>query len=106
MQEQPERRETLPCHPLSARLTALDDWRPRVDGLVVQRLALSLREVEALRAQAPAADGVCEEGWVVPAQQWDSVAAVPVASGVRPGARRRIAHAALLRQRQGNAALL
>src|SRR6266446_5388175 len=35
----------------------------------------------------------------------DHAAAAPIAGGVRPGARRRIAHAALLRQRQGNAAL-
>ena len=36
----------------------------------------------------------------------DHAAAAPVAGGMRPGARRRIAHAELLRQGQGNAALL
>jgi hypothetical protein len=36
----------------------------------------------------------------------DHTAAAPVAGRVRPGARRRIAHAQLLRQSQGNAPLL
>ncbi len=36
----------------------------------------------------------------------DHAAAAPIAGCVRPGARRHIAHAQLLRQRQGNAALL
>ena len=36
----------------------------------------------------------------------DHAPAAPVAGRVRPGARRRIAHAELLRQRQGNTALL
>ena len=36
----------------------------------------------------------------------DHTAAAPIAGGMRPGTRRRIAHTVLLRQGQGNAALL
>src|SRR5215471_1226058 len=65
-----ERREALPVHPVPAGLTALEDWRLQVDGLVAQPLNLSVSEVEALGAQARTADFLCEEGWVVPEQQW------------------------------------
>jgi DMSO/TMAO reductase YedYZ molybdopterin-dependent catalytic subunit len=89
MHEQLEQREALPAHPLPAGLAASDDWRLRVDGLVAQPLALSLREVDALEAQAHAADFVCEEGWVVPEQQWAgvAVAAILARAGVQPTAR-------------------
>ena len=71
MHEQPEPREALPDHPVPAGLAAPADWQLRVDGLVAQPLVLSLREVDVLAAQTHAADFVCEEGWVVPEQQWD-----------------------------------
>ncbi len=89
MHEQLEQREALPAHPLPAGLAASDDWRLRVDGLVAQPLALSLREVDALEAQAHAADFVCEEDWVVPEQQWAgvAVAAILARAGVQPTAR-------------------
>jgi len=89
MHEQPERREALPAHPVPAGLATLEAWRLRVDGLVAQPLALSLREVDALEAQAHAADFVCEEGWVVPEQQWAgvAVAALLARAGVQPAAR-------------------
>jgi DMSO/TMAO reductase YedYZ molybdopterin-dependent catalytic subunit len=57
-----ERREVLPAHPLPAGLAAPAAWQLRVDGLVAQPLVLSLSEVDALEAQAHAADFVCEEG--------------------------------------------
>jgi DMSO/TMAO reductase YedYZ molybdopterin-dependent catalytic subunit len=48
MMPQPERREALPDHPVPAGFTSSEAWRLRVDGLVVQPLALSLSEVDAL----------------------------------------------------------
>ena len=65
---QHEQREALPDHPVPAGLGAPAAWRLRVDGLVAQPLALSLSEVDALGAQAHAADFVCDAGWMVPAQ--------------------------------------
>ena len=65
---QPEQREALPAHPVPAGLATPEDWRLRVNGLVAQPLALSLSEVDALGAQAHAADFVCDAGWMVPAQ--------------------------------------
>jgi len=84
-----ERREALPIHSAPAGLTAPNAWRLLVDGLVTQPLALSVCEVEALGAQAHAADFVCEEGWVVPDQQWEgvAVAAILERAGVQPEAR-------------------
>src|SRR5215510_6432963 len=81
-----ERREALPVHPVPAGLAASEDWRLRVDGLVAQPLDLSVSEVEALGAQARAADFICEEGWVVPDQQWEgvAVAAILERAGVQP----------------------
>jgi DMSO/TMAO reductase YedYZ molybdopterin-dependent catalytic subunit len=86
---QPEQRVALPAHPLPAGLTLPDAWRLRVDGVVVQPLALSLCEIDALAAQAHTGDVVCEAGWVVPAQQWAGVAVAAVLSraGVQPDAR-------------------
>jgi DMSO/TMAO reductase YedYZ molybdopterin-dependent catalytic subunit len=68
MHEQPKRREALLAHPVPAGLATLEAWRLRVDGLVAQPPALSLSEVDALGAQAHAADFVCDAGWMVPAQ--------------------------------------
>src|SRR5262245_12498184 len=84
-----ERREALPIHSAPAALAAPNAWRLRVDGLVAQPLALSVCEVEALGAQAHAADFVCEAGWVVPDQQWEgvAVAAILERAGVQPEAR-------------------
>jgi DMSO/TMAO reductase YedYZ molybdopterin-dependent catalytic subunit len=84
-----ERREALPVHPVPAGLAAEDAWRLRVDGLVAQPLALSVSEVEAFGAQARSADFVCEEGWMVPEQQWEGVpvAAILGRAGVDPAAR-------------------
>ena len=84
-----ERREALPVHPVPAELTAPEAWRLRVDGLVAQRLDLSISAVEALGTQARAADFVCEEGWMVPDQQWEgvAVAAILARAGVQPEAR-------------------
>ena len=89
MHEQPERREALPAHPVPAGLATPEDWRLRVNGLVAQPLALSLSEVDALGAQAHAADFVCDEGWMVPDQQWEgvTVAAILGRAGVLPEAR-------------------
>jgi DMSO/TMAO reductase YedYZ molybdopterin-dependent catalytic subunit len=63
MMPQRERREALP-----AGLAAPAAWQRRVDGLVAQPLVRSLRAVDALEAQAHAADFVCDAGWMVPAQ--------------------------------------
>jgi DMSO/TMAO reductase YedYZ molybdopterin-dependent catalytic subunit len=84
-----EQRETLPVHPAPPTLPAPDAWRLRVDGLVAQPLDLSVSEVEALGAQAHAADFVCEEGWMVPDQQWEGVAVATILgrAGVQPEAR-------------------
>jgi DMSO/TMAO reductase YedYZ molybdopterin-dependent catalytic subunit len=84
-----EQREALPAHPVPAGLAALDAWRLRVDGLVAQSLDLSVSEVEALGTQAHAADFVCEEGWMVPDQQWEGVAVAAILgrAGVQPEAR-------------------
>ncbi|MGE3537787.1 MAG: molybdopterin-dependent oxidoreductase [Candidatus Tectimicrobiota bacterium] len=89
MQEPRERRAALPAHLLPAGLAALDAWQLRVDGLVAQSLVLRLHEVDALAAQAHTADFVCEEGWVVPEQQWAgvAVAALLAHAGVQPAAR-------------------
>ena len=87
--QQLERREALPVHPVPAGLAAPEAWRLRVDGLVAQRLDLSVSAVEALGTQARAADFVCEEGWMVPDQQWEgvAVAAILERAGVQPEAR-------------------
>jgi DMSO/TMAO reductase YedYZ molybdopterin-dependent catalytic subunit len=89
MMPQPERREALPDHPVPAGFAAPEAWRLRVDGLVVQPLALSISEVDALGAQTHTADFVCEEGWMVPDQQWEgiAVAAILGRAGVQPEAR-------------------
>ena len=87
--QQLERREALPEHPVPVGLAAPEAWRLRVDGLVAQCLDLSISEVEALGAQAQSADFVCEEGWMVPDQQWEGVAVAAILgrAGVQPGAR-------------------
>jgi DMSO/TMAO reductase YedYZ molybdopterin-dependent catalytic subunit len=87
--QQRERREVLPVHPVPAVLAAPDDWRLRVDGLVAQPLDLSISEVEVLGAQARTADFVCEEGWMVPEQQWAGIAVAAILghAGVQPAAR-------------------
>jgi DMSO/TMAO reductase YedYZ molybdopterin-dependent catalytic subunit len=59
---QSERREALPDHPVPAWVAAPEVWRLRVDGLVVQPLALSISDVDALGAQTHTTDSVCEEG--------------------------------------------
>ena len=84
-----ERREVLPEHPVPGGLTVPDAWRLRVDGLVALPLNLSISEVEALGVQTHAADFVCEEGWVVPDQQWEGVAVAAILehAGVQPEAR-------------------
>jgi DMSO/TMAO reductase YedYZ molybdopterin-dependent catalytic subunit len=89
MMQQFERREALPVHPMPPGLAAPATWRLRVDGLVAQPLDLSVREVEALGAQTCSADFVCEEGWMVPEQQWEgvAVAAILERAGVEPAAR-------------------
>ena len=89
MHEQPERREALPAHPVPAGLATPEDWRLRVDGLVAQPLALSLSEVDALGAHTHAADFICDEGWMVPNQQWEGVAVAAILgrAGVQPAAR-------------------
>jgi DMSO/TMAO reductase YedYZ molybdopterin-dependent catalytic subunit len=83
-----ERREALPVHPVPVGLVASDAWRLRVDGLVAQSLDLSVSEIEALGAQARSADFVCEEGWMVPNQQWEGVAVAAILgrAGVQPEA--------------------
>src|ERR1700730_2016219 len=60
-----------------------------MDGLVAHPLALSLSEVDALGPQTHAADFVCEEGWVVPEQQWAGVAVAAILRrvGAQPEAR-------------------
>jgi DMSO/TMAO reductase YedYZ molybdopterin-dependent catalytic subunit len=89
MMPQHEQREVLADHPVPTGLAAPAAWRLRVDGLVAQPLALSLSEVDVLGAQAHAADFVCEEGWMVPDQQWDGVAVAAILgrAGVQPEAR-------------------
>jgi DMSO/TMAO reductase YedYZ molybdopterin-dependent catalytic subunit len=84
-----EQREALPVHPVPVGLAAPDTWRLRVDGLVAHPLDLSISEVEALAGQAHLADFVCEEGWMVPDQQWEgvAVAAILERAGVEPAAR-------------------
>jgi Oxidoreductase molybdopterin binding domain len=72
-----ERRKALPVHPVPTGLATQDAWRLQVDGLVSQPLVLSVSEVEAFGAQARSADFVCDEGWMVPEQQWEGV---PVAA--------------------------
>jgi DMSO/TMAO reductase YedYZ molybdopterin-dependent catalytic subunit len=87
--QQLERREALPVHAVPAGLAAPDAWRLWVDGLVTQPLDLSISDVEALGVQARAADFVCEEGWMVPDQQWEGVAVAAILgrAGVQPQAR-------------------
>jgi DMSO/TMAO reductase YedYZ molybdopterin-dependent catalytic subunit len=87
--QQYERREVLPVHLVPAGVATPDAWRLRVEGLVAQPLALSIRDVEALGTQAHAVDFVCEEGWMVPDQQWEGVEVVAVLehAGVKPTAR-------------------
>jgi DMSO/TMAO reductase YedYZ molybdopterin-dependent catalytic subunit len=86
---QPERREALPDHPVPGGLAAPDAWRLRIHGLVVQPLALSLSEVDALGAQTHAAECVCDEGGMVPEQPWEGVAVAAILrrTGVQPEAR-------------------
>lgn len=84
-----ERREALPVHVVPAGLPTPVAWRLQVDGLVRQPLRLSIDEVEALGLQRCGADFPCEEGWVVPDQQWDGVAVAAIlgCAGVLPQAR-------------------
>lgn len=84
-----EQRDALPVHPMPTGLAAQDAWRLRVDGLVTQPLDLSMDAVDALEAQVSSADFVCEEGWVVPEQQWQgvAVAAILQRAGVQPQGR-------------------
>ncbi|MGE3535920.1 MAG: molybdopterin-dependent oxidoreductase [Candidatus Tectimicrobiota bacterium] len=84
-----EQRGALPVHPVPAALATPDAWRLRVDGLVARPLDLSLSEVEALGMQARTEDFVCEEGWMVPTQQWQGVAVATILAfaGVEPAAR-------------------
>ena len=83
-----ERREVLPVHPVPAGVAAPDAWQLRVEGLVAKPLALSIADVDALETQAYTADFVCEEGWMVPDQQWEgvAVAAILERAGVEPTA--------------------
>ena len=76
-------------HPVPVGLAASDAWRLRVDGLVAQSLDLSVSEIEALGVQARSADFVCEEGWMVPNQQWEGVAVAAILgrASVQPEAR-------------------
>jgi DMSO/TMAO reductase YedYZ molybdopterin-dependent catalytic subunit len=87
--QQYERREALSVHPVPAGVATPDAWRLRVEGLVTRPLTLSIRDVEALGMQAHSADFVCEEGWMVPDQQWEGVevAAILERAGVKPTAR-------------------
>ena len=74
---------------MPAGLAAPDAWRVRVHGLLTQPLEVSLSEVETLAAQTHTADGVCEEGWLVPDQPWEGVALAALFgdAGVPPSAR-------------------
>lgn len=83
-----ERREALPVHPVPAGMTTPNTWRLRVDGLVAKPLVLSVSEVETLGVQARSADFVCEEGWMIPEQQWEGVpvTAILARAGVDPAA--------------------
>ena len=87
--QQYERREALPVHPVPAEVATPDAWRLRVEGLVTKPLALTIRDVEALGTRAHSADFDCEEGWMVPDQQWEGVevAAILERAGVKPTAR-------------------
>jgi DMSO/TMAO reductase YedYZ molybdopterin-dependent catalytic subunit len=89
MMPQSERREALPDHPVPAGMAAPEAWRLCVDGLVVQPLALSISDIDALGAQTHTADFVCEEGWRVPEQQWTGVAVAALLgrAGVLPEGR-------------------
>jgi DMSO/TMAO reductase YedYZ molybdopterin-dependent catalytic subunit len=89
MMPQSERREALPDHPVPAGMAAPEAWRLCVDGLMVQPLALSLSDIDALGAQTHTADFVCEEGWIVPEQQWTGVAVAALLgrAGVLPEGR-------------------
>jgi DMSO/TMAO reductase YedYZ molybdopterin-dependent catalytic subunit len=89
MMQPSERRKALPVHPVPAGVATPETWQLRVDGLVGQALMLSIDAVEALGAQAYSADFVCEEGWMVPDQQWEgvAVAAILARAGVAPTAR-------------------
>ena len=84
-----EQRAALPVHPMPAGLTTPEAWRLRVDGLVAQPLALSIRDVEALGTQARSEDFICEDGWTVPDQHWEgvSLAAILRQAGVQPAGR-------------------
>jgi DMSO/TMAO reductase YedYZ molybdopterin-dependent catalytic subunit len=57
-----------------------------VDVLGAQPLDVSRSEVEALAAQTHTAHGVCEDGWMVPAPQWEGVAVAALLgyAGVQP----------------------
>jgi DMSO/TMAO reductase YedYZ molybdopterin-dependent catalytic subunit len=83
------KRTALPVHPVPAGLPDNAAWRLRVDGLVAQRLELSAADVNRLERSAPSGDFACEEGWVVPDQQWEGVlvAAALQRAGLLEGAR-------------------
>jgi DMSO/TMAO reductase YedYZ molybdopterin-dependent catalytic subunit len=87
--QQHERREALPVHAVPAGVVTPEAWRLRVEGLVAKPLALSISDVEALGTQVYSADFVCEEGWMVPDQQWEGVevAAILERAVVAPTAR-------------------
>ena len=57
-----------------------------VDVLGAQPLDVSRSEVEALAAQTHTAHGACEDGWMVPAPQWEGVAVAALLgdAGVQP----------------------
>jgi DMSO/TMAO reductase YedYZ molybdopterin-dependent catalytic subunit len=86
MMPQPERREALPDPPVPAGLAVPEASRLWVDVLGAQPLEVSRSEVEALAAQTHTAHGVCEDGWMVPAPQWEGVAVAALLgdAGVQP----------------------
>jgi DMSO/TMAO reductase YedYZ molybdopterin-dependent catalytic subunit len=69
-----------------AGLAAPEAWRLWVDVLGAQPIEVSRSEGEALAAQTHTAHGVCEDGWMVPAQPWEGVAVAALLgyAGVQP----------------------
>lgn len=77
-------RRRLPVHPLTGNETDGQAHILRVDGLVRNRLALSLADLERLPQAQLTDDFTCLEGWSVPRVRWSGVLLKTVLSLAEP----------------------
>jgi DMSO/TMAO reductase YedYZ molybdopterin-dependent catalytic subunit len=84
MEEESKIRRKLPVHPLRGNETDRQARILRVDGLVRNRLALSLADLQRLPQEQLKDDFTCLEGWSVPKVSWSGVSLKSVLSLAEP----------------------